>query len=118
MLRTELAVLAWLERVTLEPLAEEWEPEYDPVKTPPATSEPRTERMIRIVIVVVRTAAMLKRDLEFVMCYRDDCIYLVTTVLTVSSIPVGLMMNQNKTLAKLTIQMDCYKSWNQQSEEG
>ena len=34
-------------------------------------------------------------------------IYLVTIVLTASSGPVGVMMNQNKTLAMLTIQMDC-----------
>ena len=32
--------------------------------------------------------------------------YLVTMVLTASSGPVGVMMNQNKTLAMLTIQMD------------
>jgi hypothetical protein len=37
---------------------------------------------------------------------RDDKSYLVTMVLTASSEPVGLIMNQNKTLVMLTIQMD------------
>ena len=32
--------------------------------------------------------------------------YLVTMVLTASSVPVGLIMNQNRTLVMLTIQMD------------
>ena len=59
MLRTELPVWAGLERVAREPVPVEWEPEYEPEKLPPATREPRTERMMRMVIVVVRTAAML-----------------------------------------------------------
>lgn len=37
---------------------------------------------------------------------EGDQNYLVTMVLTASSLPVGVMMNQNKTLAMLTIQMD------------
>ena len=37
---------------------------------------------------------------------EGDRDYLVTMVLTASSGPVGLIMNQNKTLVMLTIQMD------------
>lgn len=93
----------------------EWEPEYEPEKVPPATREPRTERMMRMVIVVVRTAAMLSCKLRVndMLESGRDRNYLVTMVLTASSVPVGVMMNQNKTLAMLTIQMDYCESLNQ-----
>ena len=44
--------------------------------------------------------------LKIVLENEGDQVYLVTMVLTASSEPVGVMMNQNKTLAMLTIQMD------------
>ena len=94
-----------------EPVPVECEPEYDPEKDPPATREPRTERMMRMVMVVVRTAAMLSivSGQRFVgEGGEGERNYLVTMVLTASSVPVGLMMNQKRTLVKLTIQMDYY----------
>jgi hypothetical protein len=67
--------------------------------------------MIRMVMVVVRTAAMLNKIQFGVSAALGDAGgrgYLVTMVLTASSEPVGLIMNQNKTLVMLTIQMDYY----------
>ena len=63
-------------------------PDEDPAKEPPEASEPRTERMIRSVMVVVSTAAI-------------D----VTIVLMVSALSVGLAMNQKSMLTMFTIQM-------------
>ena len=62
--------------------------EEEPAKEPPCASDPRTERMIRSVMVVVRTAAML-----------------VTMVLMVSRSLLGLATNQKIMLTMLTIQM-------------
>ena len=49
---------------------------------------------------------------------RGDKSYLVTMVLTASSVPVGLIMNQNKTFVMLTIQMDYCKGmrWDQKKK--
>ena len=61
--------------------------------------------MIRMVMVVVRTAAMLF-EVSIALGNEGGRSYLETMVLTASSGPVGLMANQNMTLVILTIQMD------------
>ena len=60
----------------------------EPANEPPCTSEPRTERMMRRVIVVVSTAAME-----------------VTIVLIVSFSSVGDAMNQKSMFTMFTIQI-------------
>jgi len=62
---------------------------------------------MRMVMVVVRTAAILSIVSGQRFIGEGGCRnYLVTMVLTASSVPVGLIMNQNRTLVMLTIQMD------------
>jgi hypothetical protein len=79
------------------PLFEGWERETPdevvPEYVPPDWSKPRTERMIRRVMVTVNTAAME-----------------VTIVLMVSDVSLGLTMSQKSMLMALTSQMACERN--------